>query len=250
MNIYIMTRGREGKIETIKHIPPEYEGNTYIVCPPGEQHPHQTIYAHIPNENHSKKFQWCLDNLDFPAVIVDDDVHFSVRRTTKSFTKPTGLEELTIMWRAIENQLRFYPMVGVHPRQMANYSPRTMKENGKIICVYGINLDLFPQPMPDICAVPIMGEQILNYHCLSHGKKTCILTEWAQDHGPSQAPGGCDYRTAELQEQAAKYVAEQYAPYVKAVLKRPKQATWLGAEFWDVRVQWKRMYLESMCAFD
>ncbi len=244
MNIFIMTKGREGNIETLKHIPAGYLGQTYIVCPSTEIHPHQTIKVDLEHENHSTKFVHILENLigQDKGVIIDDDVTFSRRvGDGPSFIKAKTWE-LVPMWGELESHLDFVPMAGVHPRQMANMSPLPFKEIGKIICVYGINGALLPRPLPNLCVHAILAEQILNYHCLSHGLKNRLVTRFAQDHGPSQAPGGCDYRTAEMQELAAKYVAEQYGPYVKAVLKRPKTATWLGAEFWDVRVQWKQMY--------
>ena len=248
MNLYIMTRGREGNIETLKHIPPTWLDNTFIVCPPGEQHPHQMIYADIENETHSSKFEWVLDCIRADGgkgVILDDDVCFA-RRVENKLVRAFS-DELDILWATMEHHLDDVPLCGVHPRQMGHVAPLPYTSNSKMICVYGVNLNLYPGTIPSITTHPVMGEQMFILHCLARGGCNRLITTFTQDHGPSQAPGGCDYRTMDMQRAAAEHMADTFPGYVKVVEKRPKAAKWLGEVRYDVRVQWKKLAKDAPC---
>lgn len=256
MNIYVMSRGRAGKVHTLNSIPTGIGVLASIVCSYGEQAAYEDHYGRLVDvleapatvTNYSQKFQWLLDGGGGPArkfVIVDDDVWFSKRVPgTQKLLKITDGADFVDMWEGVECLLDSFPLVGVHPRQMGHLAKLPYVKNGKIICLQGVNLDLFPGGKPPrVDQFPILADVILNCTLLSSGYPNALLTRYVQDHGSCQAPGGCSlYRTQAMQEEAVRWVAEQFGPHAKAVIKRPKVAKWMGDERVDLRVQWKQMY--------
>jgi hypothetical protein len=258
MNLYIMTRGRVNKQLTLATIPISLLRRTYLVVGEDEydEHcarftPERVIKAPSTVTNYSQKFQWLLDNGDHIGdswrrkfVIMDDDLSFSYRDGPKliNTTDPAHIDD---MWKSVELYLNNHALVGIHPRQMGHAQPVPFVLNSKIICIQAINKDMFPNPqeMPRVDQFPILADVLLNCYLLSHGYSNLVMTNYCQDHASCQAPGGCSiYRTPAMQREAVEYVASVYGPYAKAVVKKPKQAKWMGDERVDLTVQWKKMY--------
>lgn len=262
MNLYIMTRGRVGKQYTLSRLPERWLSKTYLVCPANEMsdhirnHPMRVKMRPAPNfvANYSQKFQWILDgcpvgndfgdvlDLDDKAVILDDDLVFSRREggKLKTITDPELVGE---MFDYMEHLLDDYPLVGVHPRQMGHYAKPPFVENGRIICMQGINRRLIGPVKVD--QFPILADVVLNCTILSRGQKNAILTTHFQDHGPCQAPGGCSvYRTPAMHRAAMEYVTSRFAPFLSPVERKTKDK-WLANEEgvrYDYKGQWKRLY--------
>jgi hypothetical protein len=254
MKLFIMTRGRVGRQETIKWIPPKWLPHTYLVCPSYEegQHSHQHLVAPAHVTNYSEKFQWLMEYPDEKVVIMDDDLCFSRKEGTKLITiKERNPSELNALWNQMEELLDTTLLVGVHPRQMGHLAKTPYVQNQKVICIQGINTTIMRRAfngVPKVDWFPIMSDQYFAMAVLSAGYDIKLITTFCQDHGPSQAPGGCDYRTKEMQEAAVRYLAETFGPYAKLEVKRPKAAKWLGDERLDLRVQWKQMYQAGLAA--
>lgn len=254
MNLYIMTRGRVGAQRTLQSIPSNYLARTYLVCPSDEStlHSHQTIGVPSFVDNYSKKMKWIVEDgmgdENEKAVIIDDDLIFS-RRITHPDGRP-GLKTIAgeeinqlmpQLFQYIEFLLDDTALVGVHPRQMGHQAPLPFKENGKVICVQGINRRLVGN-IPDLDRFPILSDVILNATLLSRGQGNKIVTSFCQDWGPSQAPGGCsDYRTPAMQREACIWLANRFGPYIKFVEKESKNG-WLGGVRADFVGQWKKLY--------
>jgi len=253
MNLYIMSRGRAGKVTTLASIPPEWRDRTWIVVRPDEELPYNEAYEgwHVlpcseAVQNYSQKFQWILDGKPFPglyeekAVILDDDLVFSRRNEEGKLITERDPEQLAPMFAQMEHLLDTYPLVGIHPRAMGHAAPRGHVENGRIICVQGINRRLIGPVRVD--PFPILADVILNLTLLGRGDKNAIITDFFQDHGPCQAPGGCSiYRTPAMQEQVIDYLVSRWPGYVRKVVRKPKVAKWLGDERIEYVAQWKRL---------
>ena len=255
MNLYIMTRGRVGKQYTLSRLPERWKEKTWLVCPEseGDQHLNNGHSAYLAPEritNYSQKFQWILDGMpnivgnlmdtNEKAVILDDDLVFSERQG-KSLKTITDPERVGVLFDYMETLLDTYPLVGVHPRQMGQNTVPPMVENGRIICIQGINRRLIGPCKVD--QFPILADVVLNCTLLSRGQKTGLITTHFQDHGPCNAEGGCSiYRTNDMQKRAVEYLADRFGPFVKSVTKKPKVAKWLGEERNDYTCQWKRLY--------
>lgn len=262
MILAIMTRGRTHNQRTLENLPPILYADTYLVCPPDECGVLYSNYAKdygvsiVPfrhdNPNYSTKFQALLDGSLLPnrnkVCILDDDLVFSQRRGDKLHTLRTPEEKmlLTTLFKQMDSHLDHVPQCGVHPRQMGHQAPLPYKENGKVIVVNGINRHKLQQIGLNttwrVDQHPILADTRLNMEVLMRGEGNRLITEFCVDWGASQAKGGCDYRTMEMQEKAIDDLVRDFGPFIKKVVKKPKSAKWLGDERVDFMGQWKKAY--------
>jgi hypothetical protein len=248
MNIYIMTRGRVGRQHTWNALPNRIREKTYIVCPHEERnlHPGNVLISPEWVKNYSDKFKYLVELEDGGdrAVIIDDDLKFSV-----PYINPeTGRRLQTVSDQGIqiavgfdymEHLLEDTALVSFHPRQMGHTKEPPYVENGKIVCVQGINRRLVGS-IPDLNRFPILADVVLNATLLERGVSNKIITTLFVDWYPCQAPGGCsETRTAEIQAEACYWLEERFGPYIKAV---EKDGNWLGGKRVDFRGQWKKLY--------
>jgi hypothetical protein len=262
MNIYIMTRGRVGRQHTWNALPDRIRERTHLVIPHTEFGAH--IAAGIPVfnlhtaphwvKNYSDKFKWLveLDDGNDKAVIIDDDLKFSIpvlndlgeRRLQ---TVPDQDPAISYGFDYIEELLDDTALVSFHPRQMGHTKEPPYVENGKVVCVQGINRRLVGD-IPDLNKFPILADVVLNATLLSRGMGNKIITTLFIDWYPCQAPGGCsETRTAEIQAEACYWLEERFGPYIKAVEKEAKSG-WLGGKRVDFRGQWKALYAAGASA--
>ncbi len=262
MNLYIMTRGRVGKQYTLSRLPEKWKAKTFLVCPDQEVILHAAagetcgvIPAHPYVKDYSTKFQWILDGMpvsyeydnvldkEDKAVIMDDDLVFSKRNAEGKLITIRDPEELSPMFDQMEALLDTYPLVGVHPRQMGQHTKPPYVENGRIICIQGINRRLIGQVKVD--QYPILADVVLNCTLLARGQRNAIISTFFQDHGPCQAEGGCSiYRTGEMQNRAVDYIAQRFGPFARTV-QRHTISGWLQDEKGvrnDYTCQWKRLH--------
>lgn len=265
MNLYIMTRGRIGEQRTYASIPYSWRDKCFLVVPQEEHEQHFTLGGDddfgkaIPTipvpftvTNYSQKMQWILqdgmEDGEECCVILDDDLVFS-RQVLKDNNTRVGLEtiqgseceRLLALWGYMEILLEDTALVGVHPRQMGHIQKPPFNENGKVICVQGINRRMVGD-IPDIAKFPILSDVVLNATLLARGQGNKIITTFFQDWGSCNAPGGCSlYRTPEMQAEACYWLEERFGPYIKAVEKEAKDG-WLGGKRVDFRGQWKALH--------
>lgn len=187
------------------------------------------------------------------VCILDDDLVFSqkvlvphtgpIRPMVESLRTiyPKDSMLLGPMFDQMETLLESYPLVGIHPRQMGQNTKPPHVENGRIICVQGINKKLVGKVRVD--QFPILADVVLNLTILARGQKNALITTFFQDHGPCQAPGGCSiYRTPEMQRVAVDYLANRFPEFVKQVTRKPKVAKWMGDERHEYTAQWKKLH--------
>lgn len=209
-----------------------------------------------PTPNYSRKFQYIMEKLedeDGKLVILDDDLVFS-RRVDKTDGK-VGLKsimdkkdvdyQLPVMFAEIQEHLDHVPQCGVHPRQMGHLAPLPFKRNGKVITVNGLNMRILRDMSFGtgwrVDMVPMLADTFLNCEVLTRFGENRLVTDFCVDWGASQAEGGCDYRTKEMQEECIDALVAAFPNFVSKVIKRPKVAKWLGDERVDYRAAWKRM---------
>ena len=263
MNLYIMSRGRIGKQITYDSIPWSWREKCWLVVPEEEHEQHYTLGGdddfgkRIPTiaapshiKNYSDKFKWIVEDGmadgEECAVIIDDDLVFS-RQVPKgdkmSLVTITGAdtERLMTLWGFMEILLEDTALVGVHPRQMGHLQKPPYVENGKVVCIQGVNRRMVGR-IPDLNRFPILADVILNATLLERGMGNKIITTFFQNWGSCQAPGGCSLtRTPEMQAEACYWLEERFGPYIKAVEKEGKDG-WLGGKRVDFRGQWKALY--------
>jgi hypothetical protein len=256
MNIYIMTRGRVGRQHTWNALPDRIREKTYLVVPDGEGNAHvesgiplrNILFAPSWVKNYSDKFKYLveLDDGYEKAVIIDDDLKFSVpyinpETGRRLQTVKDQDMQIAVGFDYMEMLLDDTALVSFHPRQMGHTKEPPYAENGKVVCVQGINRRLVGT-IPDLNRFPILADVVLNATLLSRGLGNKIITTLFIDWYPCQAPGGCsETRTAEMQAEACYWLEERFGPYIKAVEKEAKSG-WLGGKRVDFRGQWKKLY--------
>ena len=255
MNLHIMTKGRVGNQETLRHIPPDWLGRTYIVCPMSEVDQHLNYHPSVmaePHEmNYSQKMQWLIyliASSGGKGVIMDDDLWWDKRPADKGkyLQRIQDVNELSRMWSDMEQHLEEVPLCGVQPRMMGQNQPLPYRDIGKVITIQGINTALFgTNKIPKVDYDPILADVHLCCYLLSRGLPNRLITDFVVNWKSSQAPGGCDYRTADMQREACNRVAEMYPHWATAVTKTPKTVKWLGDTRTDLRVQWKKLYKDA-----
>lgn len=256
MNLYIMTRNRVYRQHTWRALPENLKRRTFIVCPRKEVDDH--FYNCIPKENilpapnwvnnYSDKFKFLveLDDGYDKAVIMDDDLKFSVPYEREDGarrlrTLDDGDPDIEAGFNFMEELLHDTALVSFHPRQMGHTKNPPYAENGKVVCVQGINRSLVGD-IPDLNRFPILADVVLNATLLERGLGNKLITTHFIDWYPCQADGGCsETRTAEMQAEACYWLEERFGPYIKAVEKEAKNG-WLGGKRVDFRGQWKKLY--------
>jgi len=216
-----------------------------LVCPPGEDHGFPSIYTEA--KNYSEKFQWIYDGTILPneekVVIMDDDLFFN-EYIDNRLCVIKDPERVAPMFDFMEELLEMYPLVGVHSRMMAQTARYPYDVNGKIVTIQGINRTIATAGLK-LDHHPILADVRLNCELLARGLTTARITTHFVDWLPSQSSGGCDYRTAEMQRDATAAIAEDFGPYAKQVIKKPKTAKWLGDERYDLKVRWKDLHRDA-----
>ena len=256
MNLYIMSRGRAGKVKTWENLSPSLRQMAYIVVSANEYPQYARAYPeaniHVCDDwvkNYSDKFEYILEDGThdghYKCVIMDDDLRFATREGDKLLAVATKdqLIKLEDAFFSLREHLDHVPLASFHPRMMAQDKPLPYVENGKVICMQAINREAVKGVY--VKAFPILADVALNLWVLSRGLGNRLLTDVVLDFGSCQAPGGCSLtRTAEMQKQAVQYYAALYDPYFKEVRKKPKGENWLADEEGyrtDFRCQWKKL---------
>lgn len=250
MLLCIMSRGRAKNVETVKHIPRQWLEHTLIVTPLSEATEYAQNYkVRVVGQpasvtNYSQKFQWLTYKFmprEEKIVIMDDDIWFNRYEGDRlCVIKDPELNQP--LFEFMRDLLDHTPLVGVHPRMMAQAAKGKSHEwNSKIVTIQGINRSLIPNDLI-LDRHPILADVRLNCELLSRGIATARICTHFVDWLPSQSVGGCDYRTGDMQREATASIAEDFGPYAKQVIKRPKTAKWLGDERYDLNVRWKDLY--------
>lgn len=261
MNIYIMSRGRAGRCTTQKWIPERWRERTFFVV--GRRDFNEYLMAYplnrlleVPDSvtNYSQKFQWLMDagtfDLNDKCLIMDDDLVFSRRWGTRLLSVK-DVREIEAkagsdgLFEQIEKLLDDFALVGAHPRANGQHAAQPYVQNGRIICMQGINRAHTRDVRVD--QHPILADVVLACTLLSRGLPNALLTTYFQDHGPCQAPGGCSiYRTPDMQRAAVDYLVARWPQYVKAVERRPKVAKWMGDVRYEYTCQWKKLFAAGL----
>lgn len=260
LGIYIPSRGRAGAVRTLDSVPAERLADTYIVTTYGQGKDYKKAYGRdsvLPNilqapatvTNIGQKRDWMIRHAIKQKythiVMLDDDLIFAKRRKDDP-TKllPQTAKDNEAMFKAIEKQFKTHEHVGITARDGANRHTEPVMYATRMMRVLGYNLDLFKGANLSFARIPLMEDFDVTLTLLRWGHPNAVLTNFTNDQGSSNAPGGCStYRTAELQEQAANMLAAHHPNFVK-VVNKPEKGGW-GGERVDVQIAWKKALASS-----
>lgn len=275
--IYIPTAGRTFGQVTLDQFPDELVRQTTVVLPEQEVKPMReyrkgnrlSVPKFLP---HGKELRGIYAKMDLILetalkrrqryiVIVDDDFTFARRipGTVKLLPCEPGnvLDMFTTIRHALFHEAQFG---SITPRGGNNRFPINgwVKQIGRMCGLHAWDMELVkktgvrytdhehPAVEQGSPEYQLMGDFDMVLKLLRMGHPNFLIYSYTYDQ-VSNAPGGCSvYRTPASMEMNAKYLEEKHAPFVKAVVKKPKVG-WEGMrERWDVRVQWKKAYESSL----
>lgn len=207
-----------------------------------------------PTEGITNKRQWIMEwakRIGVKRIIMlDDDLNkWAIRKSDKSYhLRDMKPEEI---WRTLEEIFRIlreedYPLVGVSQRSGNNrLFPKEFVACTRQLNVHGIDVRVYHKIGAVFNRLQLMEDFDVTLQFLEAGYKNMVLTDCTVDQMIGK-PGGCStYRTARLQEQCAKGLAQLHPDFVTVVAKANKTG-WEGMkERFDVRIQWKKAYESS-----
>lgn len=194
-----------------------------------------------------------LDHHDDPRlVMMDDDLDFYKRRKDHP-GRFVGAdpESVTQMLITIYEALERYPHVGVCPREQGHRWPPYETFFARMTRVLAYDAAVLRKVGATFTRVKVMEDFDVALQLLRRGYATNMITAWLQGQAKSNAPGGCStYRTPEMQEAAAKKLAELH-PGLVTVAQRRTKGGWFeekgeGSVRYDVRIQWAGAYEDGL----
>lgn len=254
MQIYIPSSGRAKDQHTLKQIPTQWMSRTALVVPNSEYTDYCPVAAEYgctvipcPHKGIGPTRQFIVAaGYPEPVLMMDDDLTFFRRRVDE----PTKFEDafgadMMQMLESIEYQLHDYSLVGVCAREGGNRYPNQYYYNGRLLRVLAYDtIALITQDI-DFRTLPVMEDFFVALSLLTRGYQNLMLSNWCHNQTGSNTEGGCSqYRTMELQADAANML-KQYFPAFVTVVKKQTKTAWGGEERTDVRVQWKKAYASS-----
>jgi len=249
MNVYILSSGRADKQVTWTSLPDTLKSRTKLVVPYKEladynrDYPTISTPPELPNGiGHAR--QWILDRHPHAKVaMLDDDLVFAKRRIdnpTKFF--PAADYDVIHLFDRIERALDDYAHVGVGAREGGNRNINSVIHTTRMLRILCYKPEILKACNVRFDQIPVMEDFHVTLSLLRQGYDNVVLNHIVHNQGGSNSKGGCSqYRTKDLQEQAANILQSKHPDFVKVVKKQTKTA-WGGQERTDVIVQWKKAY--------
>lgn len=252
MNIYIPSSGRAKDQHTWKQLPRTIKDCTAIVCPQDEYieycgyNPNATVIP-CPHKGIGPTRQFIIA-ASYPEAVcmLDDDLTFFKRRADDR-TKFEDADDIDLvdMFQEIAHQLRYYPAVGVCPREGGNRYPDSIYHNVRLLRVLAYDTIILATQDIDFRTTAVMEDFYVALSLLTRGYPNIMLSDWCHNQVGSNAAGGCSqYRTMKMQRDAALLLKQYFPNFVTVVTKKTKTA-WGGEERTDVRIQWKKAFASA-----
>lgn len=266
MHIYIPSKSRADKQQTVAAMPPAVHKKITVVVPESEASEYTEALPagasvlpvdddmRIPEvrqfilEHHLAKH---ASKGDPKLVMMDDDLKFFERRKDKPgrfTTLPAPSKRLIDLLVQINAALDLYPHVGVCPREQGHRFPPHQTFLVRMVRVLGYDANVLRDEGVRFDRIPLMEDFDAALQLITRGYATCMVTSFSQGQkNDSNAEGGCStYRNPEMQREAAEGLAELHPSAVKTVEKKTKSGWFEGGVRTDVRVQWQAAYEEGL----
>lgn len=181
-------------------------------------------------------------------LMLDDDMTFAARDDMSSpklrSLQPgdPGITEMIAYWYEMCHK---YAHVGLSARQGNNRVFDPVTECSRMFNAYMYDVPRIKAAKPIMGRLPVMEDFDLTLQLLRKGIPNAMIYKWCWNQSGSNKKGGCSqYRTNEMQTQAALKLKEYHPDFVRVVEKESKN--WEGMEKrTDVIVSWKKAYLSS-----
>ncbi len=174
---------------------------------------------------------------DVICVQIDDDCRLYKRTDGPGsyLEKVTDVTELVaVIQQAVADG---YFHGGLSQRTGNNREPEYARENGKIVCfMWHYMVDVF------FGETPVMADYNVTLDLLTRGYKNLIFYEWCCNQSSGDEGGCAFYRTKQVVEDTAHFLAEKYPEVCRTDVKFSTGKGIFGGKRTDVRVQWKKAW--------
>lgn len=255
MKIYIPSMGRPYNQVTLKNIPKKWRKTTCLVVPQKEYEEYSSVAEEYnvsivcPPKNIkgiAKTRQYILDVCnERTCLMLDDDMDFCYREDMGSpkLTTIDNDNDMNKMLSIIERLLKKHPMVGISARQGNNHIDEEVRIASRMMNAYAFDVPVLRKLGIKFGRLEVMEDFDVTLQLLERGIANAVIYKYCWNQRRSGAKGGCSsYRTAEMQESAAKKLKTLHPDFVEVVEKNSKSA-WNGMEVrTDVKIQWRKAY--------
>ena len=249
---YITTLGRVRDQPTFCALPPDVLRRTKLVV----QHHERELYSHygvpvvvLPPaiKRLSPTREWLAHHTDEEKMfLLDDDMTFYRRKSSTDWhlVKSTPAD-MSRMFGTLEEWLGTFAHVAVSPREGNNRVEAAISYCTRAMRLVGYRTGPYAALEP-LSRLHAMSDFDATLQLLRRGYANKVSYHYAQNHGSSNAPGGCSvYRTKDLLAESARKLAALHPEFVRLVEKETK-GSWGGGTRIDVQVQWKKAYQSGL----
>lgn len=246
LQVLIPSRSRADKCRVLRELPSAVLRGAAMVVPRDQAVAYEplarqhgiTVWA-CPVDGIAAVRQWAVQQSAMPKVLMlDDDIGFLKRKQPDDWRLGIcrGDDVLPLM-QMVSEYLDRWAHVAVSAREGQHTHPYPHYEVGRPLRALAYRREEFLAC--EHGRVQVMEDFDVTLQLLRAGHSNCIITAYAQGQGQTQAPGGCsDYRTAALQEAAARRLAELHPGCVRLRKIDGRQSA-LG-DRWDVTIGWQK----------
>lgn len=266
MMIAIPTKGRVDRQVTLKNFIGTPLIREVVLCPPVDEASEYSVekfrgirVCFVPKNYSgiSRTRQWILTELA-PSLrqryvcMLDDDMDFCRR-------PDMGSPKLEIMhrWQDLKKMLdiletwlvvKSFVHVGLSARQGNNHVDAPFVDATRMMNAFAYDTRALMKLGVEFGRVPVMEDFDLTLQLLRMGKPNRVSYQYCWNQRGSGARGGCStYRTAKMQDEAARKLRWLHPEYVRVIEKSTKSGIWKGLETrTDVRIQWRRAYEDAL----
>ena len=254
VSFVIPSSGRATKQVTINQLPEEIKSCTWLAVPRHEVDTYLKagyVVIGVPDniKGISPTRRYLMETCSTRyLMMLDDDMTFAYRPDMSSpklvslDRNDVRLVDMFNYWRGL---MKSFAHVGLSARQGNNRVNEPFKRCCRMFNAYMYDLPRIRNARVEVGRTPVMEDFDLTLQLLRKGLPNAVIYKWCWNQSGSNAAGGCSqYRTNEMQEEAAARLAELHPGFVRLVRKQSKN--WSGMETrTDVVVSWSKAYASS-----
>ncbi len=257
MHVFIMSRGRAGKVKTLDNMPEEWKKrHTTLIVPESEVETYSRAYPDADIWGRSseattlpKARRWLVNRVGTGKIVMmDDDLEFYERYEGSTRLKNKGDYDVRdVAGRMLVELAGFlddHVHAGVSGREGQNRVTADFVRCTRMSRVLAYRLDGLPKIAWD--RVDDMEDFDITLQLLRLGQQNIVSYRFAQGQGSSSEEGGCSmYRTPQLHTETAQRLADLHPGFVRVVKKDARNWKGFGGTRTDVVVSWKKAYESS-----
>jgi len=191
-------------------------------------------------------FCWRPDMEDEKLLMIEDPNMFEDMLATLEGWLKEGFAHVGVSAR--QNNHTF-PQPSGSDHDARTGKPREYRDATRMMNMYAYDTQILRKLKIELGRLQVMEDFDLTLQLLRRGYPNRVSYRYCWNQRGSGKVGGCsDYRTAEMQADAARRLAELHAPFVTLKTKKSKDTSdsWQGMkERTDVNIQWREAYESS-----